>query len=749
MANSQMLDEGYLSFTIESRILRELGERLVKQPEIALLELVKNSYDADAETCRISYNYPEAVTVFDDGHGMTFQDFQTGWMRIGTSSKEATNFSRRFHRVITGEKGIGRFAVRFLGRKLELTTVALDVKRGFHTCLTAKFDWPEFDRNEDLGKVKVPYSLRQATDDEKDGTVLRISELRPDVQNVSFNDIRTASMGVVTPYHALMRRPTTLKSKTKNAAAGTDPGFVLRIESLGNDEELDDGDVASKVLNNYVLRAVIETDENRILLRVYRKDSAEPVIKISEQITNLIGEMYSDIRFFPQRPGLFRGLGLDGRRAKTWIKNHSGVAVFDRKFRVHPYGMRGDDWLSLFADQARNAREPSSSIAKKFLVMDDATKNSTELNYMLRLPYPEQLVGIVQVHGQRSKEASRSGERQGLIPAADREGFLLNAAYRQLKDFIRGAVEAMAFADREWQLEEKQREQVELLTNLRAETQHAIKEIEENPAISRSVKLSLVRNLTNTQRLAERHTEVSQERTTTLEVMSLLGVVAGFMTHEFGTAIDNLEKAYQRLEKIAKRDSSFKEDAETIATRIASLQEFVRYSQGYIQGASQRPTKPFLVKPRLNQVVRIYGKYATDRKIDISIDAASDLIAPLIPVSLYNGIALNLYTNALKAVTAKSGSVHREIAFRAWNEDSEHFLEVSDTGIGIPSALRGRVFDPLFTTTSSNRDPLGSGMGLGLALVQRGVKAFGGRVDVVDPPPEFSTCFRVKFPLSE
>ncbi|USQ98532.1 HAMP domain-containing histidine kinase [Caulobacter sp. RL271] len=122
-------------------------------------------------------------------------------------------------------------------------------------------------------------------------------------------------------------------------------------------------------------------------------------------------------------------------------------------------------------------------------------------------------------------------------------------------------------------------------------------------------------------------------------------------------------------------------------------------------------------------------------------------MAPLVPPSLYNGIALNLYTNALKAVTAKVGTEQGTIAFRAWNDNRWHYLEVSDTGVGIPHALHERVFDPLFTTTQSKNDPLGSGMGLGLALVKRGAEAFGGRAELVDPPPEFATCVRIRIPL--
>jgi signal transduction histidine kinase len=232
-----------------------------------------------------------------------------------------------------------------------------------------------------------------------------------------------------------------------------------------------------------------------------------------------------------------------------------------------------------------------------------------------------------------------------------------------------------------------------------------------------------------------------------MEVMSLLGVIAGFMTHEFGTAINELEKAKAKLKSLGKKHPELNQEAASIEQRLVNLREFVTYSQGYIRGATSRPSKPFAARPRILQVIRIFGKYADNRKIKVSTNVDGDLIAPLVPVSLYNGLALNLFTNALKAVTAKLGAGEREISFRAWNEGKMHHLEVSDTGIGIPEALRSRIFDPLFTTTSSSNDPLGSSMGLGLTLVRRGVEAFGGRVAVVPPPPGFSTCFRVRLPL--
>lgn len=742
----EVLDEGTLAFSIESRIIRELGERLVKQPEVALVELIKNSYDADAAHCDVLYEPSSQIRVSDDGHGMTLDAFKTSWMRIGTSGKEADRLSQRYHRRITGEKGIGRFAVRVLGRALELETIAHDAQRGFLTLLTAQFDWHTFDRNQDLGGVTVPYRLVRLEGDRAEGTSLRITELRKAASSISLESVRTASISVVTPFRALLRENSPLKHKTaaESRQSAKDPGFTLKIEPSQSDNE---ADVAGAILDNAVLRSVVELENNRLKLRVYRRKSRTPALTVNDRYPNAVGTLYADIRFFPQRKGTFAEMPIDGRKAREWIRANAGVAVFDRSFRVRPYGTSGDDWLQLAADAAKRERDPKSSVAEKHFAMDAATRSSTQLNYMLRLPHPEQLVGIVQIEGRRSKEQTQEG--QGLIAAADREGFLANEAFRQLFDIVRGAVEAIAAADRELQQETERADRVKLLRSLRAESRAAIREVEANRNIRRADKAQIVKQLAGAYAIAERHEEQTRAREATLEVMSLLGVVAGFMTHEFGSAVSELEKAQGRVSEMARRAPELKSTVDAIETHILRLREFATYSQGYIQGASSRPARPYPARPRVKQVVRVFGNYAADRSIDVGIDIESDLVAPLVPVSLYNGIALNLFTNALKAVTAKAGSGEKRIVFKAWNEDAWHFFEVSDTGIGIPSALRERVFDPLFTTTAGNRDPLGSGMGLGLSLVKRGAEAYGGHVEVVEPPQGFTTSVRVRLPLVE
>ena len=97
-----------LRFTIDALLLRELGERLVGKPHIALAELVKNSYDADATEVTIKFlPHKDRIEITDDGHGMTSEEFKNFWMRIGTVHKTREKQSRKWGRTLTGFKRRG------------------------------------------------------------------------------------------------------------------------------------------------------------------------------------------------------------------------------------------------------------------------------------------------------------------------------------------------------------------------------------------------------------------------------------------------------------------------------------------------------------------------------------------------------------------------------------------------------------------------------------------------------------------
>src|SRR5947209_17355145 len=97
-----VLDKGAVSFQAEGRLLQELGERLVAKPEVALVELIKNAYDADSSSCEVRLEKAgNILTIADQGHGMTYDEFATKWMRIATSTKVEQRLSRIYKRRLT------------------------------------------------------------------------------------------------------------------------------------------------------------------------------------------------------------------------------------------------------------------------------------------------------------------------------------------------------------------------------------------------------------------------------------------------------------------------------------------------------------------------------------------------------------------------------------------------------------------------------------------------------------------------
>lgn len=735
-----VLDRGSLTFTLQSRVLRELGERLVKQPEVALLELIKNAYDADASVCTVTVK-GRMLTIEDDGGGMTLRRFTTAWMTIGTGLKASTPTSGRYGRPVTGEKGIGRFAVRFLGGRLRLVSTAYDERRRCLTELSTVFDWERFDREHDIGNIQVKYVLRKPPSDTGTGTTLTITHPRSSFAAIKWKQVRTGAAGVITGPHG---RPVDAPSADGDDGRRRDPGFRLKISTDEGDEE----DLATSLLSFYVLRASVDLVGDRARIDVFRRSSEKPYVVLEADFPNVVGPVRADVRFFPRRAGALAGAPIDGRIAYTWLRENGGVSVFDNGFQVRPYGFRGDDWLGVDADAGRNHRDPRSSLTSQRFRMTREQRAAPGENWMLRLPGSAQLVGSVHVSGRRGPSAA---SRKGLVAAADREGFVDNEAFRQLRDLIRGAVETIAYADRRLQQDEAAEKARLLVEQSRAKTTAAIREVEADANLAPAQRDKVVAMLVESQERVERHEEGTKERERQLEVLSLLGVVGGFMTHEFGAAVEVLRKATSDLVALAAREPTFGPAAAALARHGDALRSFVEYSRAYVQGARTRPATAYAARPRLVQIKRVFGKYAVDRGIAVDVEVEPTVMVPTIPAALYNGVAQNLFTNALKAVVAKRSGPDqdRRIVFRAWNDARYHRLQVSDTGVGIAPALRDFVFDPLFTTTEGTEDPLGSGMGLGLALVRRGARAFGGDASLVAAPPGFETCVEARFPLDQ
>ena len=112
------------SFSITPRIIAHFGEDLIKNDSIALLELVKNSYDAGASLCTVNFHVEEdkltSISIWDNGCGMDIQTVKNVWLVIGTDNKKPSE--KRFGRFPLGEKGIGRLGVHKLGQEIIMLT---------------------------------------------------------------------------------------------------------------------------------------------------------------------------------------------------------------------------------------------------------------------------------------------------------------------------------------------------------------------------------------------------------------------------------------------------------------------------------------------------------------------------------------------------------------------------------------------------------------------------------------------------
>jgi signal transduction histidine kinase len=734
-------------FQSEGRLLQELGERLVASPQVAIVELIKNAYDADSPICELRYDESsKTITIRDEGTGISAQDFEGKWMRIASDSKSRTRESPVYRRKMTGEKGIGRFAVRYLGQFLTLESVAHDKKRGFKTRLVAAFDWVEIDKKADLSKVKISYTLHRVGKNVPTGTNLIISQLRDNDlgPEVFGRKVRNEILQIVTPVSGIDSG----RFRRLDYRAGNDPGFRVILPKAPDGEEGEDDveNLAAKVLENYWARLTIDLTGKRLRIRVDfpSSKSATKLIEREDFENSIASGLYADIRYFPKRGGIFTGKSFDGRLAWNWIRSNSGVGIVDHGLRIRPYGFDQDDWLVQDQDSASNRRDWRSNLMLEDYPIPPEIKKVERRNPMLSLPQARQLVGAVFVES-NSKQTGQRGD--GLIPSMDREGFLRNPAFNTLWDIIRAGIELLAYADRENEERILRDEAAVIAQEAKKDFRAAIEYVRSSATLTEEDKARFIKQYEGLARHFDEAETYGRKVIAGVETMSLIGVVAGFMTHESARIVSALERLLHELGPLKELLPQLTDVIDTIRESHDEFARHLDYTSSFIDAIQDGlHISTFPVKPQLEVITEKFGRFARSRKIKITIEVDDSVESPPISIAVYSGIVLNLYTNAIKAVVA--GQNHMpEIVFRAWNDHVFHNLEVIDNGIGIPERLRERVWDPLFTTTSRDNNPLGSGMGLGLSLVRKLVNDMGGRISIEDAPPAYSTCFRLQLKL--
>ena len=423
------VDDGELSlpFRPRARLLQLLGDELIGSPRLAVFELVKNSYDADAETVRVvlqDLDRPRAsIVVEDDGDGMTLGVIRDIWLVPGHDHRARQRADRRRTRkgrLPLGEKGLGRFAAHKLGNRIHVVTRAAAQPE----CVVS-IDWDALIRQVNLADATVRVSTRDPVvfRGQHTGTRITISELRE--RDWTRGEIRR-----------LQRQVTTISSPF---AGGSDE-FMPWLEVPDHEEwiaEVPDVDalldrapwrfefrfVEGRFRWTYHFRGVtgIQLEPRRIEdsdqpLQVPREQEPEdfgadqdhrrsrprPVVADASLAAG-IGPVEGSFYVFDRDRPVLQRLG-ESQLIRSYLDENGGIRVYRDGMRVYNYGEPGDDWLGL---DLRRVNTPARNVSRNIVV------------------------GAVHL----SLEASRE-----LREKTNREGFVENPALDRLKRIVLGAL---------------------------------------------------------------------------------------------------------------------------------------------------------------------------------------------------------------------------------------------------------------------------------------------------------------------
>jgi len=348
-----MASEENTFFNVDSRLLFQLGEKLVTNRAVALGELIKNSYDADATCVTVRMenikNPGGTIIVEDNGTGMSALTFQRTWMRIATIDKEENPISLKYGRQKAGEKGIGRFVCRKLSKRLLLKSIA-ETQNGSKEELNASFDWATFTPGSDLERTPIKYTVTSVDSNTPTGTTLTLEDT---TESWNALDIRLLGIELMD-----LISPTTFRPESEFAVAPEkyDPGFLVDFECAEFPvafEQLDEtffknawakltGSVDEKGHVSYEIKVI-----NAIMNKLERTfERAEAF----EHLRSAKLEVY----IFSYRSDLFGHSEWSLNKAQRMGQQRGGVKVYADNFRVFGYGGKGDDWLAVDYDRARS-----------------------------------------------------------------------------------------------------------------------------------------------------------------------------------------------------------------------------------------------------------------------------------------------------------------------------------------------------------------------------------------------------------
>ena len=771
-------------FTVDTHLFRELGELLVGRDSTALIELIKNSYDADATEVIVhgeNLNDPHQgrIVILDNGTGMTRDRFITGFLRVAARLKDqGTKRSTVFGRRYTGVKGIGRLAAHKLAKRLEVTSVHRDQPSDGHaTELNAVLDWDTIEGYETLDEMPedvVVLSENRVSRDRVRGTALTLSHLRrpwtpkerarffAEVQAFQTPDFIQKQLPTsVVSEPVLFERPI-LRDINGDLVEQADAGFEVLLEG-----EFQAGEEYWGVIAEMAAWVIeIRADANEALVRfgiapTRRTCSENPDAR---PYTTTIAHPDPDRGLsFDARILVREGqiTGQSARERRIWAAKASGIRVYVEGFRVLPYG--DDDWLSIDADYAGRARQ---------LEMLTDLKLAAEIE---NVGPDEGLVRLAQLNyfGGVFLTQERAPTLRVLV---NREGFVPEAAFDTLVKLVRTGVDlctrvraASNLKDRQRRKERRRKgrektpppgeDKQPLTIDEKVRDRKSLPDLIADAGASVSEARFLVtQGKADSAQPKMRHAveaiEEARERADSVisesalfRVLASVGTQMAAFSHEMNSLLGGSQAVRDGLGMVL-RDPTLSV-AQRHRLKIAwaaavDLTQWIERHASYLvdvvtPDARRRRSRQSLAD-RFDSAVRLVRHSSERRDVRIDNRIPKKLEAPpMFPAELTTVFA-NLLTNAVKS--AGEGGRIQAVA-----KDGDRILRVRVQNTGVPVNLREaeRWFEPFESTTEEVNPVLGQGMGLGLTITRSILDYYGITIEFVEPDPDYATAIEMTF----
>lgn len=740
-------------FTVDAAILQELGERLIGQPHIALAEVIKNAYDADANICRVEF-IDDTIVVADDGHGMALADFRSHWLRLGTRHKAAQEVSRKFNRRLTGSKGVGRLAVQFLGFEMELWTTA--EAPGSRT-VYAKIDWRTVRIGSDISKFNVLVDHNaprpEYPNESPHGTKIVIRGLKADWDS--------GTLGLLGRQLWTLRSPFADRRRPGQPPAPDD--FDVQLLAEGIDDAEAAFDEVRRALTETVWKAKITGFLRRgragnpaeIALefrdgypegapgRTYRDAVTLPVRTTGADAADDAGKS-PDPAFLDEVTFTIFVYKLDQRQAskvplgelREYLEKFGGVSVYDAGFRLPYYGA-SHDWLQIELDHASRLSN-SELLPSKW--------NMAE-RYMLDLPTTRRIFGVVDINtATEERRAIKAGARPGqwleIQPGRDR--LHPNPAHRQLRDLVRYALDL--YANR-FQARALSGVEIRRFTETPSRKQSRVVELldRHRTEIPAPVFEQIRREATDAQHAVYQVEREIDARASLLAPLAAAGMTALGFTHELTRETRSLAKTETRLRSLAKKHGlpELDEAAGELGHTLERLRALQSLFQPLMNREDREDRERLLVEPVVRQVMD--GMKPILPGIEIEYDVVPDLRFPPAPLASWSAIFQNLAANAWNAML---GSTERRIKVQAGTDGRRQFVRFMDMGVGlgVPLSEATRLFDPFERALEIPADQASiaiGGQGMGLAIVKMICARNDVEIAFVEPEDGFVTAIQL------